>query len=284
MMESPKRRSLGRGLSALIPQAPVPRSVERMVPIEQIAPNPWQPRAQFDDAKLQEMAESIREQGVIQPLLVRRRDEGYELVAGERRLRAARLASLEAVPVVVRDIGDREALEIALVENLQREDLSALEEASAYQRLIDEFALTQDEVAQRVGRSRPAVANTIRLLQLPDEVRENLRKGTLSAGHGRALLALRSSAEQTALAREAVRRGLSVRQLESRIRHRLESRPHPRPAPDLHVADVENQLMRSLGTKVRILPRGHKGRIVIEYYSSAELERLIARLREQKRL
>lgn len=285
MMESPKRKGLGRGLGALIPQAPGPRLlVERTLPIEQIDPNPWQPRAQFDDAKLQEMAESIREQGVIQPLLVRRRDDGYELVAGERRLRAARLAGLDSVPVVIRDIGDREALEIALVENLQREDLSALEEAAAYERLIEEFGLTQDEVARRVGRSRPTVANTIRLLQLPEEAREELRKGTLSAGHGRALLALQSAVEQTAFARETVRLGLSVRQLETRIRHRLQSRPHKRPEPDLHVADVENQLMRSLGTKIRILPRGRKGRIVIEYYSPAELERLIARLRDNKRL
>jgi ParB family chromosome partitioning protein len=284
MMEVQRRKGLGRGLSALIPQAPAPKPVERTLPIDQIGPNPWQPRSQFDDAKLGEMAESIREQGIVQPLLVRPRGDAFELVAGERRLRAARMAGLESVPVVIRDLGDREALEIALVENLQREDLTALEEAAAFERLIDEFGLTQEQIAARVGKSRPAVANTLRLLQLPEEVRGEMRNGRLSAGHARALLALESSVEQIALARDTIRLGLSVRSLEARIRLRMQNPPRRRPPSDLHVADVENQLMKSLGTRVRILPRGKKGRIVIEYYSSAELERLIERLREGKHL
>ncbi|MGH7821466.1 MAG: ParB/RepB/Spo0J family partition protein, partial [Candidatus Binatia bacterium] len=199
---------------------------------------------------------------------------------GERRLRAARLAGLDAVPVTVRDYSDRESLEIALIENLQRDDLSALEEAAGFQRLIDDFALTQDEVAQRVGKSRPAVANTLRLLQLPDAVREELRSGRLSAGHARALLALSSEVEQAALARETVRRGLSVRQLEALIRLRSRERAARRSTANLHVADVERQLGRSLGTKVRLLGRGAKGKIVIEYYSADERERLIERLRK----
>ena len=278
-MEVPKRRGLGRGFGALIPQAPPPRASERSVPIDQIAPNPWQPRIHFDEAKLREMAESIREHGIVEPLVVRPREGGFELIAGERRLRAARLAGLETVPAVVREMDDREALEITLIENLQREDLSALEEAAAYVRLVEEFGATQEEVARRVGRSRPAVANTIRLLQLPEAVREEMRSGRLSAGHARALLALDSPVEQTAMASDAIRLGLSVRQLEARIRSRMQPSARKRVSRDLHVADVEKQLMRTLGTRVRLHTRGQKGRIVIEFYSPGELERLLERLR-----
>jgi ParB family chromosome partitioning protein len=206
------------------------------------------------------MAESIREHGVVEPLVVRQRAGRFELVAGERRLRAARLAGLQAVPVVVRDMGDREALEITLIENLQREDLSALEEAAAYVRLMEEFGVTQEDVARRVGKSRPAVSNTVRLLQLPETVRDEMRSGRLSAGHARALLALDSATEQEALARDVIRLGLSVRQLEARIRWRKQQpRPARRAGRDLHVADVEKQLMRSLGTRVRLQARGNVG-------------------------
>ena len=279
-MDAPKRKGLGRGLGALIPQAPAPKVAERTLSIDQIARNPWQPRVHFDDAKLQEMAASIREHGVVEPLLVRARGDGFELIAGERRLRAARLAGLESVPVVVREMDDREVLEVTLIENLQRADLAALEEATAFARLMDEFGATQEEVAKRVGRSRPAVANTIRLLALPEAVREELRQERLSAGHARALLALESAAEQTALAREAVRRGLSVRQLEAIVRARLApAKPKQSATRDLHVADVEKQLMKSLGTRVRLVGRGQRGRIVIEFFSPQELERLLDRLR-----
>ena len=280
-MNAPKRRGLGRGFGALIPQAPPPKAVERTVPLDEITPNPWQPRVHFDEAKIHEMAESIGEHGVIEPLVVRPHGGGYELIAGERRLRAARLAGLESVPVAVREMSDRDVLEVTLIENLQREDLSALEEAAAYVRLMEEFGATQDEVARRVGKSRPAVANTIRLLQLPEAVRDEMRAGRLSAGHARALLALDSAVEQTALARDAIRLGLSVRQLEVRIRLRVQP-PARKPASrDLHVADVEKQLMRSLGTRVRLQSRGPRGRgrIVIEFYSPAELQRLVERLR-----
>jgi ParB family chromosome partitioning protein len=272
-METPKRTGLGRGLGALIPQAPPPKLPERMLSVDQIARNPWQPRVHFDDAKLQEMAESIREHGIVEPLVVRARDGGFELIAGERRLRAARLAGLDTVPVVVREMDDREVLEVTLIENLQREDLAALEEAAAFTRLIEEFGATQEEVAKRVGRSRPAVANTIRLLALPEAVREELRQGRLSAGHARALLALESSAEQIALARETIR-------LEAKIRARLQpAKEQKSGARDLHVADVEKQLMRSLGTRVRLTGRGGRGRIVIDFFSPQELERLLDRLR-----
>jgi ParB family chromosome partitioning protein len=277
-MDLSKRKPLGRGLSALIPQVAPSPAPERWLPIAEIAPNPWQPRTRFDDETLTELVASIREQGVIQPLLVRRGKNGWELVAGERRLRAARLAGLDSVPVVVRDLDDRQALEIALVENLQRQDLDPLEEASAYERLMRDFGLTQEEIAQRVGKSRPAVANTLRLLQLPEPVREELRRGSLSAGHARALLALSSPSEQIALAREAVRRRLSVRSLEARIQARNRPRPRP-PRSDVHVAELESTLSRSLATRVRIAGSAQRGRISIEYYSAEELERLVRRLK-----
>ncbi len=278
-MDGTKRTGLGRGFGALIPQAPSPKPIERSLRLDQIGPNPWQPRVDFDEGKLREMAESIREHGVVEPLVVRQRDGSFELVAGERRLRAARLAGLQAVPVVVREMDDRQVLEVTLIENLQREDLSALEEAAAYVRLMEEFGATQEDVARRVGKSRPAVANTIRLLQLPEPVRDEMRSGRLSAGHARALLALESPIEQTALARDVLRLGLSVRQLEARIRWRKQPRATKRAGRDLHVADVEKQLMRSLGTRVRLHARGQRGRIVIEFYSPGELERLLERLR-----
>jgi ParB family chromosome partitioning protein len=278
-MEAPKRKGLGKGLGALIPQAPPPKAPsERTLPIAQIVPNPWQPRIRFDEAKIAEMAESIRQHGVIEPLLVRARSGRFELIAGERRMRAALAAGLDAVPVIVREMSDREVLEVTLIENLQREELTALEEAAAYVRLIEEFGATQDEVARRVGKSRPAVANTIRLLQLPPPVLDELRSGRLSAGHARALLALESSPEQVALARETIRLALSVRQLEERIREGRAPREKKPQTRDLHVVDVEKRLMRNLGTRVRLQANGNRGRIVIEYFSTSELERLIDRL------
>ncbi len=279
-MDAPKRKGLGRGFGALIPQAPLPKAVERTVPLDEITPNPWQPRVHFDEAKIQEMAESIGEHGIIEPLVVRPHGGGYELIAGERRLRAARLAGLESVPVAIREMSDRDVLEVTLIENLQREDLSPLEEAAAYVRLIEEFGATQDDVARRVGRSRPAIANTIRLLQLPEAVREEMRAGRLSAGHARALLAIDSPGR----ADDARSRCDSARPLRASARgtNPTASASHPfaRPASrDLHVADVEKQLMRSLGTRVRLQSRGPRGRIVIEFYSPAELQRLVERLR-----
>lgn len=274
-----RKKGLGRGLGALIPSSSqAPRPADRTVPIDEIEPSPWQPRRHFSPEAIDELARSITEQGVVQPLLVRRREKGYELVAGERRLRAAKVAGLKAVPVVVRDLSDRDALEIALVENLQREDLSPLEEADAYVRLIEEFDLTQDEIAKRVGKSRPAVANTIRLRELPAAVLEEMRAGRLSAGHGRALLGLSRGEDRIALAREAIRRGLSVRQLESRVRGEGSPKPaSPRVAVP-EVADLERQLMRELGTKVRIESKGKRGRIVVEFYSPEEFDRILGRL------
>ena len=279
-----RKKGLGRGLGALIRDtAPAAaRAAERTLEIDTIRVNRFQPRQHFDEAAIAEMAESIREQGVVQPLLVRQIGDDYELVAGERRLRAARAAGLESVPVVVREMTDREALEIALVENLQREDLSPLEEAAAYRRLVADFELTQDEVAKRVGKSRPAVANTIRLLDLPEAVLDLLRAGRLSAGHGRALLALREASRQIALAHEAVRLRLNVRQLEARVSATPSQRTAtPRTAVP-EVADAERQLMRMLGTKVKIRSSGKRGSIVIEFHSPDEFDRILGHLRSQR--
>ena len=280
-METIKKKGLGRGLGALIRDtAPAAaRAAERTLEIDAIRVNRFQPRQHFDEAAIAEMVASIREQGIVQPLLVRQLGDSYELVAGERRLRAARAAGLESVPVVVREMSDREALEIALVENLQREDISPLEEAAAYKRLVAEFDLTQDEVAKRVGKSRPAVANTIRLLDLPEAVLDLLRAGRLSAGHGRALLALREASRQLALANEAVRLRLNVRQLEARVAATPSQRATAPRAAVPEVADAERQLMRMLGTKVKIRSSGKRGSIVIEFHSPDEFDRILGHIR-----
>jgi ParB family chromosome partitioning protein len=278
------RRPLGRGLDALIPGAPKPTMPEiasagheQQVAIDRIRANPRQPRTDFNEVALNELAASIRVQGIIQPLLVRPDGDGaYELVAGERRLRAARLAGLREVPIVVRQASDRESLELALIENIQRDDLSPLEEAAAYQRLLDDFGHTQEEIATQVGKSRPAIANTLRLLRLPEPIKQEIARGRLSAGHARVLLSLESADAQLRASRQILARQLSVRDTEKLAGGRREpERPAPR---DPHRAALERELAASLGTRVRILPRGRGGRIEIEYYSSEELRGLAERL------
>lgn len=284
-VEARRRKGLGRGLSALIPGAPAaaenPAAPARDVSIDDVEPNPWQPRRVFADDALAELAASIREQGILQPLVVRPRGERYQLLAGERRFRAARLAGLERVPIEIRDVDDRGALEVALVENLQREDLSPLEEAEGYARLGREFGLTQEAVAERVGKSRPAVTNALRLLQLPEEVRREVDVGRLSAGHARALLGVPSEAARVSLARRAIAEGWSVRQVEEHVRGTGARKPRggrPAKTRDVHVADLERRLERALATRVRVEPRGKGGRIVVEYFSEAELDGLLRRL------
>jgi ParB family chromosome partitioning protein len=280
------RKPLGRGLDALIPGAPKPAFAEvattvepeRQVAIDRIRPNPRQPRADFDEAALNELAASVRAQGILQPLLVRPDgDGGYELVAGERRLRAARLAGLREVPIVVRDVSDRESLELALIENIQRDDLSPLEEAAAYQRLLDDFGHTQEEIAARVGKSRPAIANALRLLRLPEPIKRELARGRLTAGHARVLLSLDTADAQLRAARQILARQLSVRDTEklATARRDGDARRAPR---DPHRAALERELAAALGTRVRIVPRGRGGRIEIEYYSNEELQGLAGRL------
>jgi len=271
-----KRKALGRGIGALIPTAapPVESGSHTLVPLSVIQPNRLQPRQAFAEDAIAELAESIRQKGILQPLLVRRINGGFELIAGERRFRAAQRAGLDRVPVSVRDADDVEMLEMALIENIQRENLNPLEEARAYRRLMDEFHLTQDEVAQQVGKDRSTVANTVRLLQLPAEVQREIERGTLSAGHARALVTAGPDAAKITLAREVVSRRLTVRQTE-----RLAKQNGTALADAEHRA-VEARLTEALGTRVRLVPRRNgAGRIEIEYYSLDGLNGLLDRLR-----
>jgi ParB family transcriptional regulator, chromosome partitioning protein len=284
-----KKIGLGKGLGALLPaaeEAPAGGLIE--APVRAIAPNPHQPRLQFDEQALRELADSIREHGLIQPLIVKRTGEDqFTLIAGERRWRAALLAGLETVPAVVKDVAPQQMLEMALVENVQRADLNALEEAQAYKHLSEEFGLTQDQIAQRVGKSRVAVANTLRLLKLPEAIKARLADGLITEGHARALLTITDGAVQQRLLSQIVKNGLSVRQTEELVRRLLEDHPAARkPQPGaLHPrgsgADtraLEERMRRALGTKV-ILSRSKKGgTIVIHFYSEEELDAIYRRI------
>ena len=281
-----QKTGLGKGLSALIPVAP-PQSVQNtssddpktQVDIDKISPSPFQPRRAFDEIKLQELAVSIRNQGIIQPLVVRPKGERFELIAGERRWRAAMKAGLSTVPVVVRQASDRDALQLALIENLQREDLNPIEEATGYRRLQDEFTWSQEEVAEKVGKSRPAVTNALRLLSLPSEVQQEVASGNLPAGQARALLGLQSEAVIITAYREVIARALSTRETEKLVRNLKLGRRRRREsaAVDPDLRSLVEELQRALGTKIRVLPkaRSNKGKIEIEYYSLPDLERII---------
>lgn len=281
-----RRRGLGKGLDALIPEtAPQPTGL-REARLDAISPNPLQPRTHFDEAELQELAASIREVGLIQPLIVQAvavesgQAERYQLITGERRWRASRLAGLERVPVVVKDVTPQEMLELALVENIQRSDLNPLEEATAYQHLAVDFGLTQDKIADRVGRSRVSVANTMRLLRLPEEIRAGLLDGDISAGHARALLMLSEADEQTLAYRTIKRRGLSVRQTEELVR-RLQTPREAEPRPQRRSAEteaLERRFRNALGTKVDLFRSRKGGRVVIHFYSEDDLQSLYERL------
>ena len=296
-----KRPALGKGLSALIPDAAEALAAPRAsleVDIDQLEPNRYQPRAHMDDARLEDLARSIKANGVIQPIVVRKlagsssaRDR-YQIIAGERRWRAAQLAQLTSVPVVVKDVADADRkrhLEMALIENIQREDLNPLEAAGAYQRLVEEFHLTQDDVAAQVGKDRATVANYLRLLKLPDEVRANVASGALSMGHARAIVALANESDQRRLAREVVSRGLSVRETEALVKKEIGNK-EPRLAPgspnkakkDVHIRAAEEQLRMSLGTPVEIKRKGKGGTIAISFTNETELQRLYEYLTETK--
>jgi ParB family chromosome partitioning protein len=268
-----KRKALGKGLSALLPD-PDPPSSGAEIPVESLEPNPYQPRAAMDAAALRTLAASIRESGMVQPILVRARGGRYQIFAGERRWRAAQALGLPTVPVTVREVADDQLLELALVENIQRQELSPLEEAAAFQRLQSEFALTQEQVARKVGRDRSTVANTLRLLKLPRALRELIEQGALDAGHARALLALEDEAGQVTLGREAARRGLSVREVE-RLVARLRAPRRARGARrDANTRAAEERLRQVLGTRVAIARRGKGGTLRIAFASEAELNRL----------
>jgi ParB family chromosome partitioning protein len=274
-----QRGGLGRGLSALIPGAAEEGGLVE-VPVGAIAPNPRQPREAFDEESIGALAASIREVGVLQPVVVRRRDRGYELVAGERRLRAARLAGLATVPAVVRETDDSESLREALIENIHRQDLAPLEMAAAFQELQDDLGVSQEELAERLGYSRPHVANTIRLLQLPAEVQRLVAEGSLSAGHARALLTLEDPEGQKTVALRVAAEGLSVRQVEDLAKSYREGRhvaAQPRSAAprDARILQAEEFLADQLSTRVRIQVSRRKGRIVIDFGSRKDLDRIV---------
>jgi ParB family chromosome partitioning protein len=291
-----KRPALGKGLSALIPDEPPPadRSGLVEVDVDRLAPSDYQPRTMMNTARLDELAASIRANGVIQPIVVRKTAEGYRIIAGERRWRAAQKAGLTRVPVVVKEVTGPDAqgrlLQMALIENIQREDLNAIEEAKAYRRLADEFSLTQDAIAAAVGKDRATIANTLRLLKLPDELQNDLSAGALTMGHARAILALASEALQVRVAREVKTRGLSVRETEALVKAALEGReidgPTPRAGrpvtpPDVHTRAAEERLKIHLGTRVRIVRKAKGGRIEIDFTSEDELIRIFESLTEK---
>jgi ParB family chromosome partitioning protein len=293
-----RRPALGKGLSALIPDAPVIKPQPSEIDIDLLSPNEEQPRIQMDPSKLDELAESIRVNGIIQPIVVRRVGDGYRIIAGERRWRAAQRAGLLKVPVVIRDVEDsspnKKLLELALVENIQRENLNPMDEAHAYQRLADEHGLTQDQIAAAVGKDRSSIANFLRLLKLPDEVRNDLAGGAISMGHARALLGLPDAAAQRHASREVISRGLSVRDTEALVK-KLVAAPSDRqtvtrdapggaetPANDVHTRAAEDRLRFALGTKVRISRKGTSGTIEIDFASEDELNRLYEQLTSPK--
>ncbi len=281
------RKGLGKGLDALIPggfQAEVAGGTAQ-IPVEQIAPNPSQPRGEIEDGTLEELVQSILEHGIIQPLILTQDDEAdqYTLIAGERRLRAAKLAGLHTVPAIVRQASDQERLELALIENIQRENLTALEAAQAYERLQEEFGLTHEQIAERVAKSRVAVTNTIRLLKLPEPVLQALQDGRISEGHARALLGLSTPQSQIAVMQTITHAGLNVRQTEELARKMAGKKPEPsvkKPPKPAAVKNLEDQLRSRLGTKVALNPGKKGGTIIIYYYSDEELDALVGNLLE----
>ncbi|CEH31594.1 stage 0 sporulation protein J [Aneurinibacillus migulanus] len=275
-------KRLGRGLDALISSLDIDEGDHILqVELKKIRPNPYQPRKYFAEESLQELANSIRENGIVQPLVARKSVKGYELVAGERRLRAAKLAQIEHVPVVVREFTDEQVMQIALIENLQREDLNAIEIAQAYQKLITTFSLKQEELAKKVGKSRPHVANFLRLLQLPEDIQERVSRGTLSMAHARTLLGIEKDKAKIELAKEVEEKELSVRELEDIVKKLSEKKNVSRETkqPDKHffVKDLEERLRMAFGTSVSIKPskNRNKGKIEIAYFSEDDLERIL---------
>lgn len=275
-----RRRALGRGLDSLIPATSgASKSDFFKCPIEKVIARRDQPRRRFDEEALEELGQSIKEQGIIQPLVVRRLDSGFEIIAGERRWRAAQRAGLRDVPVVVQDVTSDQAFEMALVENVQREDLNPLERAEAYRRLVEDLGLTQEELARRVGKGRSTIANSLRLLLLPKEVQEHLFVGELTEGHARSLLGAGDESSQIAMARKIVKQGLSVRQTERLVRSAASLKPKTPPPPKTpQIKLLEKQLRQRLGCQVRLKDRdgkGHAGTIELRYTSSDELDHLL---------
>ena len=295
-MTTKKKTGLGRGLNTLIPSAPVKDTEsekilkkeeqiksEIMVPILKVEPNPNQPRRQFDDDSLQELADSVKQYGILQPLIVKKHDKFYEIIAGERRWRAAKLAGLKEVPVLIRDYAENEIVEIALIENIQREDLNPIEEALAYKRLMEEFSLKQDQVAAKVSKSRAAITNSLRLFKLDQRVQNLLSEEMITTGHARALLAIEDPDQQYETAMKVFDEKLSVREIEKLVKQmskkKKETPKEENKVQEFLFANIEESLKQALGSKVNIKNRNNKGKIEIEYYSKEELDRLVDMLR-----
>ena len=280
MEPSTKKKGLGKGLGALIPDADLlARTSDQFFfcGIEDITPNPYQPRQNVRDKAFEDLVESVRERGILQPLLVRSTEDGYQLIAGERRWRAAQLAGLQRVPVIVKESAEPESFELALIENIQRKDLNCIEEGEAYSRLQQEFGLSQENIAKKIGKDRSTVANMIRLLKLPEKIRNDLVDDILSMGHARALLALPDSAVQLQARNKIVKRGLSVRETEKLVQTLLKKKKKPKTAsqPDSHMRAMLDRLIRHFGTKVNITRRGKRGKVEIEFYSEDDLQRIL---------
>jgi ParB family transcriptional regulator, chromosome partitioning protein len=283
------RKALGKGINALIPDfeigVPEPGVSDeqgviqtRELLIDEISPNRFQPRKYFDDDKLEELVASISENGILQPVVVQKSDTGYELVAGERRWRASKKAGLKKIPAMIREVSDAKALELAIIENIHRQDLNPIEEAEAYNRLAEDFSLTQEMIAEKVGKSRAAVANILRLLKLSRNIQENLISGKLSMGHARALLGLDNTGQMQAMSQEILKQGLTVRQTESKV-NRLKKPEILKLASsmkkkNIFIRDLEKELERKLGTKVEVSPKKTGGKLVVSYYSDDDLERI----------
>jgi ParB family chromosome partitioning protein len=275
-----RKSALGKGLDALIPTEKIGQGYV-ILGIDEIKPNTYQPRKDFDEEAIKELASSIQEKGIIQPIVVRKSENTYEIIAGERRWRAAQRVGITRVPVIIKDVSDREALELALVENLQREDLNPIEEATAYEQLIEDFGLTHEDISKRIGKERSTITNQLRLLKLPEEVREALIKGEITAGHARAILGLKSLNKAKEVL-EAIRsQKLSVRRTEVLVKKLSEDKQTVIRPNDVapYIKHLTDGLKKALGTQVKIIDKGGSGKIEIEYYSNDELERLIEILR-----
>lgn len=284
-MSANKQKGLGKGLGAFFGAAAVSANEAKVeVGIEELVPNPHQPRKLFDEEKLAELVSSITEHGIIQPLIVRKTKTGYEIVAGERRWRASKKAGLEKVPVVIREYTDQQIREIALVENIQRDDLNPIEEAQAFRGLMESLDLTQEEVAQKVGRSRSAVANVLRLLNLPEELQQLVSRGTLNMGQARPLLSLSTESQQLAVAKRIIANEMSAREVENYIKKLGKAKEkNAKPlAKDIYITEIQDKLTLSLGTQVQIKKTGKRGKIIVDFYSDTDLDRLLELLLDRK--
>ncbi|MFH0739060.1 MAG: ParB/RepB/Spo0J family partition protein [Candidatus Omnitrophota bacterium] len=280
-----ERKALGKGISALIPERVTEAHQEKIIyaPLEQVRPNPLQPREDFDSQGMEDLIQSIKEKGIIQPVLVRRQGDYYELIAGERRLRAAKSLNLKEIPVIIKEAKDRDSLELSLIENIQRQKLNPIEEARAFQYLIDKFELTQEKLSEVLGKARSSVANTLRLLMLPKEIQDEIKKGRISFAHGRVLLEIEDVNLQRRLTQEIISQGLSVRELENLVKARRPKGAKRNMKASLprepYIAVLEEELQHILATKIRISKQKKRGHIMIEFYSPQDLERIANRIK-----